>query len=160
MSTQNPHGHPQDDTPLTAMLISLSGASGAEHETIPPGADRLSVRAGHEPDRFQVRSILYVPMAVVVVLVLAYILVTWLFSEVMNNKAVADARARESNPQAVELIKGCTQYIGTVRQGFGEMSKIAAAELNKVLAGSSVSEPEMYAPVELITRDSLGVECP
>ena len=66
----------------------------------------------------------------------------------------------DGNPQAVELIKGCTQYIGTVRQGFGEMSKIAATELNKVLAGGNASEPELYAPVELITRDSLGVDCP
>ena len=37
---------------------------------------------------------------------------------------------------------------------------LAAAELNKVLSGGTASEPEMYAPVELITRDSLGVECP
>ena len=66
----------------------------------------------------------------------------------------------DGNPQAIELIKGCTQYIGTVRQGFGEMSRIAATELNKALSGGSVSEPEMYAPVELITRDSLGVDCP
>jgi ribose transport system substrate-binding protein len=66
----------------------------------------------------------------------------------------------DGNPQAIELIKGCTQYIGTVRQRFGEMSKIAATELNKALSGGSVSEPEMYAPVELITRDSLGVKCP
>lgn len=66
----------------------------------------------------------------------------------------------DGNPQAIELIKGCTQYIGTVRQGFGEMSKIAAAELNKALSGGSVSDPEMYAPVELITRESLGVDCP
>ena len=40
------------------------------------------------------------------------------------------------------------------------MSKIAATELNKVLAGGNASEPELYAPVELITRDSLGVDCP
>jgi ribose transport system substrate-binding protein len=66
----------------------------------------------------------------------------------------------DGNPQAIDLIKGCTQYIGTVRQGFREMSKIAAAELNKVLAGGSASEAEMYAPVELITRESLGVDCP
>ncbi|MCB1501133.1 MAG: substrate-binding domain-containing protein [Bauldia sp.] len=66
----------------------------------------------------------------------------------------------DGNPQAIELIKGCTQYVGTVRQGFGEMSKIAAAELNKVLAGGSAAEAEMYAPVDLITRESLGVTCP
>ena len=62
--------------------------------------------------------------------------------------------------KAIELIKGCTQYVGTVRQGFGQMSKIAASELYKVLACGSAAEAEMYAPVDLITRESLGVTCP
>ncbi len=66
----------------------------------------------------------------------------------------------DGNPQAIEAIKGCTAFIGTVRQGFGEMAKIAAAELNTVLAGGSPKSDELYAPVELITRDSLGVTCP
>ena len=66
----------------------------------------------------------------------------------------------DGNPQAVEVIKGCTAFIGTVRQGFGDMAKIAAAELNKVLAGGKPESDEMYAPVELITRESLGVACP
>ena len=42
---------PHEDNPLTAMLISLSGSGGPAHETGPPGANELSVRAGHEPDR-------------------------------------------------------------------------------------------------------------
>ena len=66
----------------------------------------------------------------------------------------------DGNPQAVDLIKGCTPFIATVRQGFGEMASIAADELEKVLAGGSPQEPEMYAPVELISRESLGVSCP
>ena len=65
----------------------------------------------------------------------------------------------DGNPEAIELIKGCTSYIGTVRQGFGEMATIAADELNKVLAGGKVQADELYAPVELITRESLGVTC-
>jgi ribose transport system substrate-binding protein len=65
----------------------------------------------------------------------------------------------DGNPQAIELIKGCTSYIGTVRQGFGDMSKIAAKELGAVLAGGAPSATELYAPVELITRESLGVTC-
>jgi ribose transport system substrate-binding protein len=65
----------------------------------------------------------------------------------------------DGNPQAIELIKGCTAYIGTVRQGFGEMARIAAKELNVVFAGGAPSAPELYAPVELITRESLGVTC-
>ena len=65
----------------------------------------------------------------------------------------------DGNPQAIELIKGCTAYIGTVRQGFGEMAKIAAKELNLILAGKDATGDELYAPVELITRESLGVTC-
>jgi ribose transport system substrate-binding protein len=65
----------------------------------------------------------------------------------------------DGNPEAVELIKACGNFIGTVRQGFGEMANIAAEELNKLFAGGSIAEPELYAPVELITRESLGVTC-
>lgn len=66
----------------------------------------------------------------------------------------------DGNPQAIDLIKGCTAYVGTVRQGFGEMASIAAAELNTILAGGTAKADELYAPVELITRESLGVTCP
>lgn len=65
----------------------------------------------------------------------------------------------DGNPQAIDLIKGCTPYVGTVRQGFGEMANIAADQLNKILAGGTPDKDELYAPVELITRDSLGVVC-
>lgn len=65
----------------------------------------------------------------------------------------------DGNPEAIELIKACGNFIGTVRQGFGEMANIAAEELNKLFSGGSISEPELYAPVELITRESLGVAC-
>ncbi|MDP1729588.1 MAG: substrate-binding domain-containing protein [Devosia sp.] len=65
----------------------------------------------------------------------------------------------DGNPEAVELIKQCGAYIGTVRQGFGEMANIAAEELNKHFDGGAIAEAELYAPVELITRDSLGVTC-
>lgn len=65
----------------------------------------------------------------------------------------------DGNPQAIELIKACSAYVGTVRQGFGEMANIAATQLNTVLAGGSPEADELYAPVELITRESLGVTC-
>ena len=52
------------------------------------------------------------------------------------------------------------KYIGTVRQNFVEMSKIAATQLNLVFAGGPVEAEELYAPAELITRESLGVTCP
>ncbi|MGF1625049.1 MAG: substrate-binding domain-containing protein [Alphaproteobacteria bacterium] len=65
----------------------------------------------------------------------------------------------DGNPQAIELIAACTPFIATVRQGFGDMARIAAEQLEAVLAGGAVAEPVMYAPVELITRESLGVTC-
>lgn len=66
----------------------------------------------------------------------------------------------DGNPQAIDLIKACGAYVGTVRQGFGEMANIAATELNTVLAGGPAKADELFAPVELITRESLGVTCP
>jgi len=65
----------------------------------------------------------------------------------------------DGNPQAIELIKACSSIVGTVRQGFGQMATIAADELNKILAGGTPEKNELYAPVELITRESLGVTC-
>lgn len=66
----------------------------------------------------------------------------------------------DGNPQAIDLIKACGAYVGTVRQGFGEMANIAATELNTILAGGPAKADELFAPVELITRESLGVTCP
>lgn len=106
---------PHEDNPLTAMLISLSGSGGPAHETGPPGANELSVRAGHEPDRFQVRGILYVPLAVVGVLVVAYLLVTWLFAMAMSGKDADLARAKAQNPLATaENTKDWDSRIGQI----------------------------------------------
>jgi ribose transport system substrate-binding protein len=65
----------------------------------------------------------------------------------------------DGNPEAVELIKQCTPYIATVRQGFPKMAEIAATELDAVLSGGKLDTDEFYAPGELITRESLGVTC-
>lgn len=65
----------------------------------------------------------------------------------------------DGNPQAIEMIEACTPFIATVRQGFGEMASIAAEQLAVLLSGESIDKAEMYAPVQLITRESLGVSC-
>lgn len=65
----------------------------------------------------------------------------------------------DGNPQAIELIKACGAYVGTVRQGFAEMANIAADKMNVILAGRPAEGEEVFAPVELITRESLGVTC-
>ncbi len=66
----------------------------------------------------------------------------------------------DGNPQAVELIGQCTAFVATVRQGFSEMATIATEQLAAIFAGGAPEAPELYAPVTLITRDSLGVSCP
>ncbi|RUT30095.1 sugar ABC transporter substrate-binding protein [Arsenicitalea aurantiaca] len=65
----------------------------------------------------------------------------------------------DGNPQAIELIEACTPFIATVRQGFSQMAEIAAAELSTIFEGGTPEAAELYAPVELITRESLGVTC-
>ncbi len=65
----------------------------------------------------------------------------------------------DGNPEAVELIRACSAYIGTVRQGFGEMAVIAAEQLATIFGGGEAESLELYAPVELITRETLGVSC-
>ena len=66
----------------------------------------------------------------------------------------------DGNPQAIELIKACTPFVATVRQGFAEMARIAAQQLETAIGGGKPESDEMYAPGELITRESLGVTCP
>ncbi len=65
----------------------------------------------------------------------------------------------DGNPQALELIRGCTPFIATVAQNFGGMAEITAAEMEKVFAGEAPAAAEMYAPATLVTRESLGVTC-
>ena len=99
MSTpQGEHGHGRGDSPLVQVMVSMSGAAAPEHETSPPGADATSVRAGHEPDAFGVKGILYVPALVAATLVAAYVFVTVVFNLIRN-----PAPAAGSNPQVVAL---------------------------------------------------------
>lgn len=96
---QREHAH---DSPLKQLAVTMSGASLDMHDTEPPGASGDSVRAGHEPDRFLARSVLYVPVLVVSVVVVAFATVTTLFTilvhkpaidESANVAAVADSRS-------------------------------------------------------------------
>lgn len=50
------------------------------HETEPAGAADDSIKAGHEPDRFRVSSVLYVPLLLVVFVLLAFGTVTLTFN--------------------------------------------------------------------------------
>jgi hypothetical protein len=81
-----------------AVYEAMTGATapGKHHEDI-PGAHADSVRAGHEPDKFDAKGILLVPLIVVVTTGLAYVLITTLFSVLdPGQPAYADPR----NPNA------------------------------------------------------------
>ena len=94
-SDPKPHG----ESSLTKLVVSISGASPADHETEPPGADGTSVKAGHEPDSFDVKGILYVPAFVVIACVIAYVIVSTLFATIVRYDTNVD------RPMASELNK-------------------------------------------------------
>src|SRR5687767_14794547 len=86
------------DSPLAKLMITVSGASGSEHESEPPGVNTVSLRAGHEPDKFDIRPILYVPLLVVIVLAMAYAMVSGVFFNIKD-----PAKTDKGNPEVVEL---------------------------------------------------------
>lgn len=75
---------PKHDSPMKKLAVSMSGTSADSHDTDPPGADDTNIRAGHEPDKFEVRGILYVPAGVVVVLILTYLIVSGVFFNIRD----------------------------------------------------------------------------
>lgn len=89
--------HPTDDA-MQRMMVALTGAGGSEHESEPPGANVKNVQIGHEPDRFEVKAILYVPLVVVITLVVTYVMVTVIFGPL-----TAKSDAPPDNPQVAKL---------------------------------------------------------
>jgi ribose transport system substrate-binding protein len=65
----------------------------------------------------------------------------------------------DGNEQAVQMIKDCTHYKGTLRQDFPTMAKLGAEQLAKVLEGGQVDQPEIFVPAVLITPETLGLTC-
>jgi hypothetical protein len=73
--TPDNHG----DTPLTKLVVSVTGMGADEHGTEPPGVDKVSITAGHEPDQFGAKGILYVPLLVTIVVISAIGLISTIF---------------------------------------------------------------------------------
>jgi hypothetical protein len=90
--------HQSTDDAMQRMMVALTGAGGSEHETEPPGASLKSVQVGHEPDKFEVKAILYVPLVVVITLVITYVMVTVLFGPL-----TAKPEGPPENPQVAQL---------------------------------------------------------
>lgn len=87
------------DQPLTALWMAMSGASAGDHHEDPPGLADKSVAVGHEPDKFNVRGIVYVPAVVVITLLVTYFIVQSVMSFV-----VPDSPERASFNDRVAVI--------------------------------------------------------
>lgn len=114
------------------MAVAMAGAGADEHETSPPGVDERSVKAGHEPDWFGVRAILYVPALVAITLVCAYVLVTTIFSFIVNGTRPGDGK----NPP-VEAINNAP-----INERFARISSTNPQPIPEV-PGSKVPQPRL-----------------
>jgi len=65
----------------------------------------------------------------------------------------------DGNPQAVDLIKQCTNLVATVRQDFPGIAKSAVAEIANMIDGKKPEKTEIFVSANVIDRASLGVTC-
>jgi hypothetical protein len=99
------------DAPLNQLIVSVSGMGADEHDTTPPGADKVSIQAGHEPDKFRAKGILYVPMFVVGTVLFAFAVITSIFAfgvkkaepDANSNTAVVEAQAKPFSERIAKI---------------------------------------------------------
>lgn len=130
--------------PKEAVVVSLTGASHSEHDTDVPGAERDSVRAGHEPDKFGVKSILAVPALLVAMVLVAFGIVTAVFLTQYTRFVPA---AAGTNPQAVEMNTtvskdGKTRSERDISDRFARIGSTAPKDLAG-LPGTAVPQPRL-----------------
>lgn len=65
----------------------------------------------------------------------------------------------DGNPQAVDLIKQCTNLVATVRQDFAGIAKAAVQEIGALMEGKTPEKPEIFVSATVVDRTSLGVTC-
>jgi hypothetical protein len=108
------HDHGHGPTPMGNLWMAMTGASVGHHEEV-PGVDPKAAQVGHEPDQFNARTIIYVPILVTIMLVVTYLIVQGAFAFVngkesqqaeevkttSTDKAVLD-KVREENRTAVK----------------------------------------------------------
>jgi hypothetical protein len=82
------HDHGHGPTPMGNLWMAMTGASAAghHHEEV-PGVDAQAAKVGHEPDQFNARTIVYVPVVVAITLVVTYLIVQGAFAFVNGKEA-------------------------------------------------------------------------
>jgi hypothetical protein len=101
MAMSTPSNDPNARSRWAVIYETVSGATAPDHHEEVPGTAPESLKAGHEPDHFDARGIIMVPILVVVTCLLAYILITFLFNmfapgEPIPSDASPDAKALAS----------------------------------------------------------------
>jgi hypothetical protein len=79
----------------------MTGATAPGHDPHdePTGTDGQSIQAGHEPDRFDVKGIVAVPILIAIVCAITYGIITVVFGVIEPMKPTTD---NTTNPQAAE----------------------------------------------------------
>ena len=100
------HGHGEDGKHIAKLWMALSGASAHDYHDEIPGVDPKAARVGHEPDEFNARTIIYVPVAVAIALVITYLIVQGAFAFVNGTASRQEEEARTDDPaRAAEVEK-------------------------------------------------------
>ncbi len=87
-------GHGHGDGPMAQLWMAMSGASAGGHHEEVPGVNAQSAKVGHEPDKFDARTIVYVPIVVAITLVVTYLLVQGAFLFVNGKESRQEAEVK------------------------------------------------------------------
>jgi hypothetical protein len=101
MSDKPDGGHGHDSDPMTNLWMAMTGASAGHHEEV-PGIDPHAMQVGHEPDKFDARTIVYVPIVVTITLVITYLIVQGAFAFV-NGRESRQLDEYEFNNRAARI---------------------------------------------------------
>jgi hypothetical protein len=137
----NKHGH-GDDTPMHRLWMAMTGASVGHHEEV-PGINEQSIKVGHEPDQFDPRTIIYVPIVITVVLVIAYLIVQGAFAFV-NGTASRQQDAVKFNERATRIGTTDAQPITAASPGDKPLPAVSQPRLERIQA------------VDMTRKDSQG----
>ncbi len=92
-------GHGPNPDPMQNLWMAMTGASAGHHHEEVPGVSQEATNVGHEPDRFDARTIIGVPIVVAITLVVTYLIVQGAFAFV-NSKTPRQETLPEFNERA------------------------------------------------------------
>lgn len=101
------HDHGHGPTPMGNLWMAMTGASAGGHHEEVPGVNPTAAKVGHEPDQFNARTIVYVPILVAITLVLTYLIVQGAFAFVNGKEAqqLTEATTASDDKAVVDKVK-------------------------------------------------------